>query len=89
MGQHLRKISAFSIAAATTSSSRRNMQNQTIGQVRPNIHALQLAVQGMAIEQGPQGQCLRIVRRNRRAGMGSTTLLAGRLSPAGINVGIA
>jgi hypothetical protein len=31
------------------------MQNQTIGQVQPIVHALQLAVQGMAIEQGTPG----------------------------------
>jgi hypothetical protein len=40
---------AVSIALSRQSSSRRSMQNQTIGQVQPIGYTPQLAMDGMAI----------------------------------------
>ena len=96
MGQHLRKISAFAIAAATTNSSRRNMQNQTIGQVQPIVHAPQPAMDGMATGQRPRrasisGNCQRGRSLRRAAGSGWLHDLDSRRAalPTGINEGIA
>jgi hypothetical protein len=43
------------------------MQNQTIGQVQPMVHALQLALQGTAIEQGTQRSMSENCARDGRA----------------------
>jgi hypothetical protein len=65
------------------------MQNQTLGQAQPIVHARQLAVQGNAIEQGSQ-ESMSENRAQEPLGRNELHDLVGRQAlPAGINEGIA